>query len=436
MSKNILNFNISNLLGFKNNNENNSNITVNNSIKIAKSSLLTNNLDDNSNAAIYLKDQYSTGEGEFYPLTVSSNGTGVAELFYSGNVIITGFNLLYEFEQISAVYPIEFSNIVVNGGYINFTNGSIPNSNVGSNGVGIRYSTNNTVQFKNEDTDWIDLSDITRHDEFQDLVDVDVYTNPLQNNQYVTYNATRQLFVNSNLDIYNDKSPVLGGNLDAGTNSITFTGLVSDIFDNNQIDLLQLKSNTTFAGAGNYIQITNSDLGLNPEINVDGINTDIGININTKGNGDINLNSISGDINLNAPLSNVYVNSDNINIYGYMVNSIFKSSSNIGYIPDTTWYIPITSDTILFNFTNDNIEGTYYANVYPGVEGQKLNIIYNNPTSNTIALLVDFGTNGILTGTGFNTGLQFNTNGQSTSLIYLESDINSWQVLNTGSSIF
>ena len=41
------------------------------------------------------------------------------------------------------------------------------------------------IQFKNYGEDWIDLVDILQHDQFRELKDVDVYTNPLINNQYI-----------------------------------------------------------------------------------------------------------------------------------------------------------------------------------------------------------------------------------------------------------
>ena len=132
-------------------------------------------------------------------------------------------NLLAELEYILQFQPLETSNLIVNNGYINFTNGSNPNTNQGETGVGIRYSSNNMVQFKNYDTDWVDLVDIIHYDEFKELHDVDVTTNPLQNNQYIIYNSSNQKFVNAELDISNDTSPTLGGDLNIGDYVIKFS---------------------------------------------------------------------------------------------------------------------------------------------------------------------------------------------------------------------
>ena len=134
-----------------------------------------------------LKDVNSSAQGAFYPLKVDSSEYSTPYLYFNSNIIIDSSNLLNELEDILIVHPLETSNIIITGGYINFWNGTIPNSNVGSTGVGVRYSSNNTVQFKNYNTDWIDLVDITTHDQFSELVDVDVYSNPLLNNQYIIY---------------------------------------------------------------------------------------------------------------------------------------------------------------------------------------------------------------------------------------------------------
>ena len=70
------------------------------------------------------------------------------------------------------------------------------------------------IQFKNDDAHgWINLVDILHYDEFKELFDVDVQTNPLLNNQYITYNSTSTKFVNSNLAISNDANPILSNNL-------------------------------------------------------------------------------------------------------------------------------------------------------------------------------------------------------------------------------
>jgi hypothetical protein len=454
-STNQKNFIISNINGLQNSSDLLNSVNINNSIKIPQSAISTNTTLNNSNAGILMKDINSIGFGNFYNLNVNSLETHVPSLYFNNNLLIDSTNLLSELENILQNYPLETSNIIVDGGYINFFNssGSNINTNQGSNGVGIRYS-GNTVQFKNYDTDWIDLYNVTKHDQFSELIDVDVYSNPLRNNQYITYNATSNLFVNSNLAIINDIAPRLGGNLRIGDKLLQFGsdyGRIvydnsDDIRDNN---LLVLNNNTTSTGISNYLQINNADYGVEPSINAQStIEIDVGLNINTAGAGNLNLNSQdggninlnsqdNGNINLNAQQGNIYANTDSLVISGFITNSIYRTSSKPDYIPNVSYTIPLSSDTILFDFVNSSLSGSYLAYVGPGLyDGQKMNIIYNNLGSNVITVTTNFGSNGLITGSGYANGLTFTNSGQSSSLVYLDGGINAWQILNTGSGVY
>jgi len=432
------------IYGFPDINDPLTSVNINNSIKIPLSSSTTNTLSDNSNAGILIKDINSLNSGNFYNLYVNSYATHVPSLYFNSNLVIDSSNLLSEIENILTYYPLETSNIIVDGGYINFYNGSIPNTHQGATGVGLRYSSNNTVQFKNYDTNWIDLVDITKHDQFKELIDVDVSSNPLMNNQYITYNSTSNLFVNSNLAIVNDTSPILGGNLKIGQNLLQFGSITNSnssrlvyntagspypIIDNN---LITLKNNTIHTGISNYLEINNSDTGTDPSIiarSTSNIDPNVGLSITTIGNGNINLNAQQG---------NIYANTDSLVVSGFITSSIYRTSSNVGgYHPNSSFTIPLTSDTILFDFINSSVSGTYWANVGAGIyDGQKMNLVYNNNGSNTISVLANFGSNGVITGTGYATGLVFTNIGQSVSLVYLDGSINAWQILNTGTGVF
>ena len=437
MTSNILkNINVSALIGFKNDNDILSNITINNTIKIPKSFDTTLISQDNANACVYMKDINSNGSGNFYAIKVNSLENSVPYLYFNSNLVIDSSNFLSELENILTHYTLDTSNLVISGGYINFYNGSNPNQIQGANGVGLRYSANNTVQFKNYDTNWIDLINVTRHDQFSELIDVNVSSN-LLNKQYITYNSSSNMFINSNLSISDDRNPTLSGNLVASNNSITFSSNINNIIYNN-VSLsvsvtnpyISLKNNTSITGECNYLTINNAGTDVDPSIICTGSDANISLDITTKGN---------GNINLNASLGNIYTNSDSLHISGYVKNSIYRTSTKVGgYIPETTWNIPLSSDTILFNFSNSSQSGTYWANVGAGIDGQKLNIIYNNKGSNVISVLTNFGSNGIIIGSGYNNGLGliFETTGQSTSLIYLDDGIDAWQVLNTGASVF
>jgi hypothetical protein len=446
MSTNITNYNLLTINSLTSANNLLSNITVNNSIKIPKSENSTNSNIGNRNAGLLIKDINSTGLGNFYRLHVNSKDNDNPSLYFNNNELIENGNLLGNLENILQYYPLETSNIIVQGGYINFYNGNIPNSNQGSTGVGLRYSNNNTVQFKNFDTGWIDLVDITKHDQFKELIDVDVTTNPLKNNQYITYNSSNQKFVNSNLAIINDINPTLGGDLNIENHSLIFSNTTNrfiynsdaipggtGILDNN---MLVLKNNTTISHSANYLEINNNVYDTNPSIIARSsiLNNDVGITLQTIGTGNIELNASFGD---------VYTNSDSLIIGGYVRNSIYRTStyrtSSIPpgvYSPSTPYTVPLTNDTVLFDFGTSAQAGTYFANIGEGSDGQKLNLVFNNKSSNSISVIADFTTNGIILGTGYGKGLIFDTIGQSSTLIYLGEGINSWQLLNTGSAVF
>ena len=271
-------------------------------------------------------------------------------------------------------------------------------------------------------------------------------TNPLLNNQYIIYNSTTEKFVNANLSIANDTNPILAGDLTIGDYLIKFGDTenrlvynAGGIIDNN---LIVLKNNSSLTNNYSYLEINNADITgiVNPAIIAKSTYEDsnVGIELTTLNSGDINLNAMTGNVNVNA--THLIINGDSItsNMYinGFTKNSIYRTSNKQGgYVPATYWDVPLTTDTILFNFNNISSNGSYYANVGVGVDGQKLNLIFNS-TSTNINVNVFFGANKLIVGSGFANGLTFNTSGQSSSLIYLAEDIDAWQALNTGSSIF
>ena len=459
--------NVSSINTLSNVNDPLSNITINNSIIISKSAVSTTNSVDNINAGLLLKDINSNGTGKFYKLNVSSITNDSPVLYFNNNPIIDISNLLAELEAILQYHTLETSNIIVSGGYINFTNGSNSNPNQGESGVGLRYNSNNMIQFKNNGSDWIDLVDILQHDQFSELKDVDVYTNPLENNQYITYNANNQKYVNSNLSIKNDFNPTLGGDLNVGDYLLRFSDThnrfiynANGIIDNN---LITLKNRTSMTNDYNYIEISNADISgdVNPSISaLSTYNMDTGITINTLNAGNIELNAIQSNINANTINlivsnnlivgNNLSVNNDiningnvnvnNLNVGGYSTSSIYRTSNKPGgFEPNVinTWDMPVNKETILFNFNDNSIPGSYYSNIGAGIDGQKIHLVFNNSNvSNLIDVNVFFGINKLLVGSGFADGLKFDTSGQSSSLMYLGEDINCWQALNTGATLF
>ena len=308
MTTTIKNYNLSKLTGLTDSNNILSNVSINNSIIIPKSAENTNTNSDNANAGFYIKDVNSNGSGDFYNIKVNSEPSSIPALYFNNNEVLDRTNVLSTLESILEDYTLDTSNLMVTNGYINFANGSTPNTNQGNTGVGIRYSSDNTVQFKNYDTDWIDLVDIINHDEFKELVDVDVTTNPLLDNQYITYNSGTAKFVNSNLSISHDANPTLSGDLTIGDYLLqfgdTYNRLVYNsegIIDNN---LIVLKNNSTLTNNYSYLEINNADISgiINPSIIVKSTYTDsnVGIELTTLNAGDINLNATTGNVNVNA----------------------------------------------------------------------------------------------------------------------------------------
>ena len=151
------NFNISTINALGDINNILSNITINNTIKIPHTPISNNTSENNANACILLKDRNSNGSGNYYSLQVDSLDNSVPYIYFNNNVVIDSSNFLSELESTLQNYTLDTSNLTVSGGYINFHNGSNPNILQGSSGVGLRYSSNNTIQFKNYDTNWIDL---------------------------------------------------------------------------------------------------------------------------------------------------------------------------------------------------------------------------------------------------------------------------------------
>jgi hypothetical protein len=292
------------------------------------------------------------------------------------------------------------------------------------------------MQFKNYNTDWIEFSDISTRDQVRELLDVDMSTNPLQNNQYITYNSSNDKFVNSNLSIINDRTPTLGGHLNIGNHLLRFGNTTSrlvfnanGIIDNN---LLVLKNNTSISNNVNYLEINNNSYDTNPSIIARSsiLGNDVGMTLETTG---------SGNIELNASRGSVYVNADSLIISGFVKNSIYRTSTHpSGYLPSTPYTVPLTNDTILFDFNKDSTAGTYWANIGGGVDGQKLTLIFNTTTTinqmNQLNVIVNFTSNGMISSSGYCTGLYFNTVGQNASLIYLEDGIHAWQLLNNSAS--
>lgn len=314
--------------------------------------------------------------------TLQSNNSA---LYYNSDKIIT---LNYLVSDINSAYTtsdpdtfLTVSNIEVlgygaNNGYMNFSNIQ------GSNGVGIRYNhSNNSIEIKDGTTvmDWATIPDIVASTNYLiDLQDVNINT-PL-NNQYLTYNYSSNLWINSNL--------TLSTIVNLSSNNCSFQ-------DNLNISILEIYS---VPDAVNYIQILNSTTGTDPIIKAMGSDSNIGIEIQATGTGDITLSTI-GEIYLNAPngvstSANLDVNSTasastfNIKPSGYLVFN--DTTGNTTTIQASTTFssnislvLPIdagTSNTTLFNDGSGNLS-------------------WNAITGNSSNTEILFNNNGIIDGT-------------------------------------
>ena len=94
-------------------------------------------------------------------------------------------------------------------------------------------------------------------------------------------------------NVVDDTSPQLGGNLDTNSNHIDFDD-AHGIRDSNSNEQLIFQETSS---AVNYLEITNAATSNDPKFSAAGGDTNIGIEIETKGTGDITLD---GDVSIDA----------------------------------------------------------------------------------------------------------------------------------------
>ena len=401
-----------------------SNITINNSSKITYTSPNGNQANIyHANAAIWLKDSVLSGAENANQIIWQKIQAADNDLTFNNSIIITENNAADVLSNVYLLEPSNVSNIIIHGNYtgnayINFING--PYYNQGPTGVGFRYnSTEQKVQFTNNGATWFNLAAYMGY--LDELADVEI--NNLYDNQYLKWNQSSNLWINSNLAIIHDSTPTLGGNLALTNYNLISNGLT--IFNTGGDRVVQLADVGT--SASNYLVLNNSNVGIDPSISVNGTDTDIGIELNTKGDGNLIFNTDNG---------NTYVNSQFIEISGFQKCSIYRTSSNTAYTPASNWSIPISSDFIMYDFYTGNTVGTYWANIGAGIEGQKLNLsFFNSNASGGITVLSDFGTNGLSSGNGLANKIKMNQSGQGASLVYFGPPQNVWQIINTGAQI-
>lgn len=321
-------------------------------------------------------------------------------------------------------------------GYINFRNanhGQLIEGQTREDGIGLRLSSLGKMQIKNatgDFTEWINLTGLETTF-ITELKDVTINQNILQDNDILRYDAVFDDWVNSSnltireyLTLENSNITVNNGYIHLNNSNISIDdnyGILDSIGSN----ILVFNGNTTSIGDGNYFKMSNGASGEDITLEADGVDTNINLDIKSKGDGDVTLTSDSG---------NVVVSSINLDVLGYVKNSIYRSSTKVadtGYNPEEDWITPLGYDTILYDFKGSDVAGTYFSNISVGIDGQKLNLIFNNAGSNSIELIADFDSN-LITGSGNSGRLKFISTGQTANLVYLGGDIDKWQILNTG----
>ena len=407
------------------------NLLINNTLQIKQTTR-----DTHTNAGILFKNKSSTGSTPTFAELHIADSNGTTNLYFnptnSGNsgdnqTIISNTNIESELEEVYKDKSLNIKNLSVgkdnstDNVYVNFLSNS--DTNTEENGVGLKYDqSSGNLFYKNRGGSWVDITSSTGVSNLNGLTDVTL--NSVADKQLLVYNNSTSKFENkSNITLPGTLD--LGGNLTVGSNYLKFNnghGLVDSVGN----EIINLKGNTTDKGDVNYIQIENAAPGGEPKLKSYGSDSSIGIDIESKGEGDITLTSESG---------NVVVSGTNLDISGYTKNSIYSTSSNASYAPNENWNVPISSDSILFDFVQDNTAGTYLASITQGVHGQKLNVIFNNSGSKSINVLVDFDNDNLITGTGLSRKLNFVGTGQCASLVYLGNSINKWQILNTGAIV-
>jgi hypothetical protein len=377
---------IDQLLGFENNQQT-SNITINNTLKIEHSL-------GNSVGKLHIRDR--TNNDSFNTLYCDN------DILYFGNngsenQIINGDNVVSEINN--AFYPTDgtsnlaVSNISVLGGssssdfgYINFDS---------TGGAGIRYNkSSNTIQSRNSNgASWSAIGSGSGSNLATNI------TSPA-NNQLLQYNASSTYWENKT-------NVVLPGTLTISNNLI-----VSDdqlIVDSSSHELLQLTSSDTPV---NYIKVSSADTGNDPIIESVGNNENIDLQLKGKGTGQIYLNS---DVNINGF------------IQSKILNYTESWSSGSGNSVDIT----LSSDIIILNMSG-KADGDYFCTIQDGSSGQHILIVFNEDPGDNITVRVDFGANNLTTGSGLARYLTFNKLGQSASLVYIGSPLDRWVIKNTG----
>ena len=141
------------------------------------------------------------------------------------------------------------------------------------------------IYFTKIEGSWIDITSSTGVSNLNGLTDVTLTS--VADKQLLVYNSSTSKFENET-NITLPGTLDLGGNLTVGSNYLKFNnshGLVDSVGN----EIINLKGNTTDKGDVNYIQIENAGSGGEPKLKTYGSDSSIGLDIESKGEGDITL---------------------------------------------------------------------------------------------------------------------------------------------------
>jgi len=283
---------------------------------------------------------------------------------------------------------------------------------------------------------------------FKNLLDVSVSN--VAPNKYLKY--INQIAVNQTLDIVDDTTPQLGGNLALNGYNLVFPNSANGLVDasgnlavaisnaNTNTSYLVLKASTLPSGEPAGEITVESQLGS--------LDPDVSLAINSKGNGDIQMSAgITGVIQLAAGqlsidnTSLVEITSGHMTLASSYLSDADLSTNNAS--PAISNAATTASFLIIECTTSDK---RYYLDLTDGAPGQILNIIYDSPVANTEVRLGFRNNDGgsfiqkdVGIGSGLVPALRFAISGQSSQLAYIEMQANPgrsrWQVLNSGAFV-
>ena len=181
-------------------------------------------------------------------------------------------------------------------------------------------------------------------------------------------------------------------------------------------------------GADLYVNSSNS-INLAPSANVtitSGKNLEFGVGSGETISGDgTDLTVTSGNIiNLTpSATANVVVTT------GSLVLSTESITSGLSTTEGSPTAKAVTSSVSYYNVGGtDALYTTVEGN--PATNGQLWHVLFNQGSSET--LRIDFGSNGLATGSGLSQYLTFSTTGQSATVLYMATK---WRIINTGAAV-